>query len=108
MTQPMQPAAHWRGSEKTADAVRDEIAKRWGAAEAAQYDPTKNCFTLQTWNKLGYRVKKGEKAIRSITYVEVKDNGSTEEKDKPAGEAHEVHKYPKTVYLFYKTQVEKR
>jgi hypothetical protein len=108
MTQSMQPGAHWRGSEKTADAVRDEIARRWGEAEAAQYDPTKNCFTLHTWNKLGYRVKKGEKAIRSITLVEAKDTGNTEEQDKEGGEEHDVRKYPKTVYLFYKTQVEKR
>ena len=108
MTQHIQPVAQWRGSEKTADAVREEIAKRWGEKEAEQYDPLKNCFTLQTWNKLGYRVKKGEKAIRSITYVEAKDNGDTEEKDQQNGEEHDVRKYPKTVYLFYKTQVEKR
>jgi impB/mucB/samB family C-terminal domain len=41
----------------------------WGDAEAKQYDPLTNCFTIKTWNKLEYRVKKGEKAIRSITYV---------------------------------------
>jgi hypothetical protein len=108
MTQQTQPVAQWRGSVKTADAVREEIAKRWGEKEAEQYDPLKNCFTLQTWNTLGYRVKKGEKAIRSITYVEAKDSGNTEEQDKQEGEEQAVRKYPKTVYLFYKTQVEKR
>jgi hypothetical protein len=64
-----------------------------------------NCFTIQTWNKLGYRVKKGEKAIRSITYVEAKD--STTDADDEEEET-DVVKYPKTVYLFYRTQVEKR
>jgi antirestriction protein ArdC len=62
-----------------------------------------NCFTIQTWNQLGYRVKKGEKAIRSITYVEGTDQ--TEDDD---GEEADVRKYRKTVYLFYRTQVEKR
>jgi hypothetical protein len=66
----LQTLAHWRGSAKTADAVRQEIARRWGDAEAKQYDPLTNCFTIQTWNKLGYRVKKDEKAIRSITYYD--------------------------------------
>jgi hypothetical protein len=95
--------AHWCGSEKTADAVREEIAKRWGDEEAKRYDPLTNCFTIQTWNKLGYRVKKGEKAIRSITYVEGTDQ--TEDADE---EEADVRKYRKTVYLFYRTQVEKR
>jgi hypothetical protein len=61
-----------------------------------------NCFTLQTWNKLGYKVKKGEKAIRSITYIADKDREETD------GEEQDVRIYPKPVYLFYKTQVEKR
>jgi hypothetical protein len=93
--------AQWKGSTKTANAVRDEIARRWGEEEAKQYNPLQNCFPLPTWNRLGYRVKKGEKAIRSLTYVEVKDQEAGE--DEP-----EVRTYPKPVYLFYKTQVEKR
>jgi hypothetical protein len=103
LQQQLKPVAHWRGSEKTADAVRHEIARRWGDAEAAKYDPLTNCFTIQTWNQLGYRVKKGEKAIRSITYVEGTDQ--TEDDDE---EEVDVRKYRKTVYLFYRTQVEKR
>src|SRR4051812_12662390 len=105
MNQQGHMTAQWRGSAKTADAVREEIAKRFGVEEAEQYDPTKNCFTLKTWNKLGYRVKKGAKAIRSITYIEAKDQESKDETD---GEEQAVRTYRKTVYLFYKTQVEKR
>jgi antirestriction protein ArdC len=108
MQQQIQTLAHWKGSERTAEIVREEIAQRWGEEEAKQYDPLKNCFTFQTWNKLGYRVKKGEKAIRSITYVEAKDKGDRNEKDTTDGEEQKVRKYPKTVYLFYRTQVEKR
>jgi hypothetical protein len=105
LQQQLKTLAHWRGSEKTADAVREEIARRWGAEEAAKYDPLTNCFTIQTWNKLGYRVKKGEKAIRSITYVEGTD--LTQNADDEDAE-QEMRTYRKTVYLFYRTQVEKR
>jgi hypothetical protein len=95
--------AHWRGSEKTADAVREEIKRRWAEQEAAKYDPLANCFTIRTWNALGYRVKKGEKAIRSVTYVEGTDQTADEDE-----EEQDVRTYPKTVYLFYRIQVEKR
>jgi hypothetical protein len=106
LQQQLKTLAHWRGSERTADAVRQEIARRWGDEEAARYDPLTNCFTIQTWNKLGYRVKKGEKAIRSVTYIKGADQAAdTEEEDE---EEADVVKYPKTVYLFYRTQVEKR
>ena len=103
--QQTRPLARWKGSLQTADAVRTEIARRWGRKEAAQYDPTKNCFTLSTWNSLGYRVKKGEHAIRSRTYIEDKDQ---ERQDGAEGEEQEKRMYPKRVYLFYKTQVEKK
>ena len=97
-----QKMALWRGSEKTADQVREEIARRYGEEEAEEYDPDTNCFTLPTWNRLGYRVRKGEKAIRSMTLIEEKDPDAKE------GEETEVHKYPKAVYLFYIRQVEKK
>ena len=88
--------AHWKGSEKTAAIVKEEIANRWGEAEAANYDPRNNCFTFKTWRTKGYHVKKGEKAIRSMTFKEVKDE-----------DTKGVKQYPKTVYLFYIKQVEK-
>ena len=49
------------------------------------------------------RVKKGEKAIRSITYVKATDPTGDDE-----DEETDTVTYPKTVYLFYRTQVEKR
>jgi N-terminal domain of anti-restriction factor ArdC len=88
--------AHWKGSEKTAAIVKEEIANRWGEEEAENYDPRNNCFTFKTWRTKGYHVKKGEKAIRSMTFKEVKDE-----------DTKEVKQYPKTVYLFYIKQVEK-
>ena len=92
--------AQWKGSLKTADAVRQEIANRWGEEEAEKYNPLENCFTFKTWVTKGYHVKKGEKAIRSMTLVEAKDEAADKEEEKRT--------YPKTVYLFYITQVEKR
>src|SRR5437667_8245805 len=96
MTQQTQELAHWKGSMKTADAVREEIANRWGEEEAENYDPRENCFTFKTWLAKGYVVKKGEKAIRSMTLVEVEDTSEKGEK----------RTYPKTVFLFYIRQVE--
>ncbi len=105
LQQQLKTLVHWRGSAKTAAAVREEIARRWGDEEAAKYDPLTNCFTIQTWNQLGYRVKKGEKAIRSITYVEATNHaGDADDEEEEA----DMRKYRKTVYLFYRTQVEKR
>ena len=97
--------AHWKGSEKTADLVREEIARRYGEEEAENYDPHVNCFTLPTWNKLGFKIRKGEKAIRSMTLIEEKDPNAKEGEE---GEQEEIQKYPKTVYLFYIKQVEKK
>jgi len=97
-----QKMALWRGSEKTAEQVREEIARRYGEDEAEEYDPQTNCFTLNTWNKLGYVVRKNEKSIRSITLIEKKDPNAKE------GEDAEVKRYPKTVYLFYIKQVKRK
>lgn len=97
----MTQLASWKGSENTAEAVRSVIAQRWGEEEAQNYDPTKNCFTYRTWKAKGYHVKRGEKAIRSMTLVEVNDPNAKE------GDEKETRRYPKTAYLFYIKQVEK-
>ncbi len=63
----MDKLAYWKGSEETAKSVKEQIRKRFGNKEAKKYDPRKNCFTFKTWRAMGYHVKKGEKALRSIT-----------------------------------------
>ena len=85
----------WKGSAITSDFVRKQIFARWGEAEALKYDPKSNCLTFRNWLKNGFRVKSGEKAIKSFIVVEVKDN---------AGAV--VRKYPKSISLFYVLQVE--
>lgn len=86
----------YSGSTATFELVSDEIRKRWGEAEAKKYDPYTNALTFTKWALLGYRVKKGERAIRSITFIESKN---------PDGSV--TKRYKKSVCLFYYLQVEK-
>ena len=55
-----------------------------------------NALTFTKWAILGYRVKKGERAIRSITFVEKKDE-----------EGNVIRRFKRVVCLFYYLQVEK-
>jgi len=88
-------SSNYTGSRRTAQAVQKEILKRWGHEEAQNYDPFTNCLTFRQWSNMGYKVKKGEKSIRSRTFVEKKDeNGNI------------IRTYPKTIHLFYCLQVE--
>lgn len=86
--------AAWKGSEKTFAMVAEQIAERWGEEEAENYNPDTNCFTFNRWISEGYCVRKGEKALKSITYIVTED------------EAGEKKKFPRTVCLFYYKQVE--
>jgi len=86
----------YRGSEKTYEDVKAQIRERYGAECAEEYDPYKDCAPFSSWLAAGFVVKKGQKALKSITFVEVKD-----EKD------NVVRKIKRTVNLFHKRQVEK-
>jgi len=88
--------SNWTGSETTSNIVRKQIFNRWGTEEAEKYDPNSNCLTFRNWINNGYRVKKGEKAIKSYIVIEKKDK---------KGEV--VSKYPKVINLFYIKQVER-
>jgi hypothetical protein len=82
--------ASYRGSPTTFALVKDQIAERWGEEAADSYDPKLNCFTLKQWNARGFKVKKGEKSLRSFTIME-------EENKK---------RWRKSVFLFFHIQVE--
>ncbi len=86
--------SNWTGSETTESLVRKQISTRWGTEEAERYNPKANCLTIKKWNESGYRVKKGEKALKSYIVIEKKDK---------KGEV--VSKYPKQINLFYQKQV---
>jgi len=83
------------GSESTHTIVAAEIERRWGKAEVKRYDAERNCLTFSKWLSMGHAPRKGEKAIRSVTFVEQKDV-----------EGNVVKKIPRPVFLFYVKQVE--
>jgi hypothetical protein len=69
---------------------------------ASQCEPYVNVLTLPAWNQRGYRVKKGEKAIRVATMIPVwKD-------DDDKGEKVQVGTRPATACVFALPQVEKK
>lgn len=76
--------------------VAEQIEARWGKKEVSNYDPYTNTLTFTRWLSLGYRVKKGEKALVSTTVITEKD-----ESGKP------IKRIPRKVFLFYCKQVEK-
>ncbi len=91
----MQTMTNWTGSRHTEEAVRKEIRRRWGEQDAKEYDPRFSARTFNQWRKLGFTVKAGEKAIRSVTAIEEKDTaGNT------------IQRHYKQVSLFYLKQVE--
>jgi len=91
----MDKLSNYTGSQQTALAVKEEIQRRWGHEEAQNYDPFTNCRTFRQWLDMGYKVRRGERSIRSRTFVEKKDE-----------QGNVLYTYPKTVHLFYHTQVE--
>lgn len=88
-------ATPFTGSELTKTMIKNQILERWGEAEAERYNPYQNARTYAQWIKLGFTVKKGQKALKSITYLDAKN------------ERGEVVKIPRTVSLFYRLQVER-
>ncbi|MCD6345890.1 MAG: hypothetical protein J7L96_00575, partial [Bacteroidales bacterium] len=76
--------------------VAAQIAERWGEKEVANYDPYSSAMTFRQWQKAGYKVNKGEKALKSTTLIEKSDdNGNV------------LARYPRVVNLFYQKQVSK-
>jgi len=86
----------YRGSENTAKMVREEIRKRYGDQAAKEYNPFFTTRTYRDWSRINYRVKPGEKAIKSIVVLEEKDDlGNV------------IRTYPKIISLFHLLQVER-
>jgi hypothetical protein len=87
--------SNYQGSEKTKEMVEEQIRKIYGNSEVKNYNPYKNALTFASWVRLGYRPKKGSKALKSITYVEKKD-----------AQGNVIEKYPRKINLFYYRAVE--
>ena len=89
------PVSPYTGSEVTRSLISEQIKERWGEVELKNYDPFHNARTFQSWLKIGFKVRKGEKALRSITFVETTD-----------AEGNVLKRYRRPVFLFYYRQVE--
>ncbi|MBU6323234.1 hypothetical protein KGQ55_00920 [Patescibacteria group bacterium] len=86
----------YRGSEKTYEMVKDQIEERWGEECAEEFDPTCDAMPYASWVAYGYQVRKGQKSLKSITFIDSKD-----------ATTGEVRKIKRTVNLFHRRQVEK-
>jgi len=84
----------YTGSEMTRSMVEEQIKDKYGPTELKNLDCYHNLRTFHSWLSLGFKVKKGEKAIKSITYVEQKEAGKI------------IKKYRRPVFLFYYRQIE--
>lgn len=87
--------SNYKGSAKTAADVAEQIRQRWGEEEVKNYNPFTNALTFAQWIRLGFKVKKGQKALRSITFVEKKD-----------AQGNVIKKFPRKINLFYYLSVE--
>ena len=86
----------YKGSEATYEAVREQLRERYGDECADEFDPYSDAMPYSSWLIYGFRVKKGEKALKSVTFVEVRDQD-----DKV------MKKIRRVVNLFHRRQVEK-
>ena len=68
---------NYRGSQVTAQIVRQTVLERYGEEAAANWNPGLT-RTFNNWYKNGFRVIKGQKAIRSFTMLSNKDTDGTE------------------------------
>lgn len=85
----------YKGSKKTKEMVEEQIRKIYGDSEVKNYNPYKNALTFSAWLNLGYKPKKNSKALKSITYIEKKDE-----------KGNVIEKYPRKINLFYYRAVE--
>lgn len=63
-------ASTWRGSEKTAEQMREQVRERFGDKAAKEYDPSRHVMSLRQWGRFGIRVRAGESALKTYTIIE--------------------------------------
>ncbi|MDO8571437.1 MAG: hypothetical protein Q7R79_02060 [bacterium] len=85
----------YRGSEKTCEMVREQLRERYGDECADEFDPYTDAAPFSSWLAAGFVVSRGQRALKSITFIDAKD------------EKGEVKKIRRTVNLFHRRQVEK-
>jgi hypothetical protein len=87
----------WRGSSKSEEDVREQVREKFGDEAAEEFDASKDAMPFSSWLAQGYAVRKGSKALKSITIIEMKD---------PEDEK-KVRKIKRTVNLFHRKQVDR-
>ena len=87
---------NWKGSQQTADMVREQIRRRWGDKAAETFDPRYSARPFVQWLKIGFRVRPGEKALKSFVILEEKD-----------AEGNVIKKHVRKINLFAVQQVER-
>ena len=89
------PVSEYTGSEATRLMVEEQIKAKYGASEIKNLDCYHNMRTFKSWANLGFKIKRGERSFKSITYVEQKDQSG-----------NVIKKYRRPVSLFYYRQIE--
>lgn len=89
------PTSTYRGSEKTLEMVKEQVKERWGQRVASSFDPYHDAMTATAWFAAGFKIKKGEKALKSVTFIESED-----------ADGHVTQKVRRVVNLFHRRQVE--
>lgn len=91
------PVTNYKGSERTKALIEDQIRERWGESELKNhYSAYHSARTYNSWKKLGYKIIKGEKALKSYTFM-------SEDKE---GKLQLRKYYRRPVFLWYYRQVE--
>ncbi|MCR4334750.1 MAG: hypothetical protein NUV47_03440 [Patescibacteria group bacterium] len=87
--------SNYQNSPKTRKMVAQQISKIWGKDEVKNYSPERNALPFSVWFRLGYRPKRGSKALKSVTYIERKD-----------ALGNIIQRYPRKINLYYYKSVE--
>ena len=86
----------YKGSIKTYELVKEQLREKYGDEVADSFDPVTDAMPALSWAYYNYRIRKGEKAPKTVTLLEVKDaNGKV------------TRMIRRTINLFHKFQVEK-
>lgn len=85
----------YKGSKATRDHIANLIRVKYGEAELKNYNPMTSMMTFASWLKIGWCPKKGERAMKSTTLIEVKDD-----------KGKVIRKQQRSVNLFYYRQVQ--
>jgi hypothetical protein len=90
------PVSPYTGSASTKALMEKAIEEKYGKAELKNLDCYHTMRTFSNWLSLGWRVRKGEKAFKSIVVREIKDK-----------DGDVIKKITHPCFLFYYRQVER-